>query len=168
MTPSAGCSMVCMPISTPRTKLKCETKAQKHKPYDWAREGTIENLRMVNEFLIEKDMAGYLFGGCLTKRLPRKDIDVFVDYYLEDSEDKGYRTLGIDWWINNYERSFPPEGENVMGIVIRLPFLCKEYQRKESGGLYLPKEFIKNHPRCQLTKALYSDTEINKVEGSRE
>jgi hypothetical protein len=155
MSPSIGCTLIRQ--TAPAHRLECRVEKQTHIPYDWALPGTLENLARVNEFLKEKQQAGYLFGGCLNKRLPRKDIDVFLEYELEDTKNKGYKTLGVDWWVKDYSEG-GAVGKNVNGIIARLPCQIRDYEANESGGLLLPKKYLQEHPRSQLVRILYTSS----------
>lgn len=162
MSSSAGC--ILLPRSEPRAWCRIETK--RHEPYDWALPGTLENIARVDEFLKEREINGYLFGGCLDKRLPRKDIDVFLELNLDNSSDGGYKTLGVDWWFKDYSE-WGAVGENVNGIVARLPTSKENYLKKEAGGLLLPEYYLEEHPRSQPTKILYTSSELKNLRGEK-
>ena len=148
---------------TQRMENVCENIQKVHEPYEWALEGTLENLKRVDQYLKEKDQWGYLFGGCISKKLPRKDIDLALEYYLDDTPTHGYKTLGVDWWFLEEYRPFTAKNTN--GIITKVSFSLQEYQRKEEGGIILPKNFIQVHPRSKLIKLLYPKTDLKELKG---
>lgn len=161
----SSCS--CRLIAAPILEQRCEPiiTISKHEPYEWALPGTLENLARVNDFLKEKRKSGYLFGGCLKKRLPRKDIDVFIEYDLE-GPNCGYKTLGVDWWIRTYGAGYDV-GENVNGIKVELGRSDREYHFKNGGGLLLPKDYLQEHPRSKLVRLLYSREDLQNLKGDK-
>ena len=160
---SIGCILLTNHSTRQVHQHKCITEKKIHPPYEWALPGTLENLAKVNEFLKEKSRSGYLFGGCLNKRLPRKDIDVFSEYDLE-GPNCGYKTLGVDWWIREYSAGYDM-GKNVNGIIAELGRSDKDYHFKDGGGLLLPKNYLLSYPKSNLTKLLYSKSELQELKG---
>ena len=149
-------------------RIECVQKQiqKTHDPYEWALEGTLENIGKVDEFLREKDIRGYLFRGCLEKELSRKDIDVLLEYCLEDTLEKSYKILGVDWW---YPESYRPMiGINVNGITTEVFRTRDHYQQKETGGLILPKKFIQENPKSELIELLYSPSDSKQLKGGDE
>lgn len=128
-----------------------------HERYPWAIEGTIKNLQKVNNFLIERELKGYLFGGCLDKKLPRKDIDIALETCLDPkSENRGYGTLGIDWWYLDENSSV--FARNLNHILVMLDTRIQDYIQKESG-LLLPKSCLEEDTNS-LTRILYTQKQL--------
>ena len=149
------CTNRIITTNTPRLVLETKIISQKHEPYEWALPGTLENLGKVDEYLLQRGRVGYLFGGCLNKNLPRKDIDVWIEQDLDSPERNcGYKILGVDWWINPYPGA--SEAQNVNGIKVEMDRPDQNYAPKGRMGLLLPTGFIIEHPRSKLIKLLYS------------
>lgn len=158
-------SCTCQLLAIPRLEIRCQTITKTHKPYEWALEGTLENLKIVDEFLKSENLRGYLFGGCLRKRLPRKDIDVML---YPSSKNPAYKTLGVDWWYSENTSGPDPIITNVNNITTKLEEYNYNYGDKQDKGLLLPNKFIREHPRSRLVKLLYKFSDLHQLKGGEE
>jgi len=81
----------------------------------------------------EKGVARMLIGGCLTKRFPRKDIDVIINY--TSNLPIWFKDFEVDWWIYDSELKY---AWNTHGIKIHGGKKFEQRVQNKTPGLFLP------------------------------
>lgn len=108
----------------------------RHSAYEWARPGTLENIKFVHNYLVNMRIVGVLFGGCIRGELPRKDIDVAV----VANSGVSYKDVGVDWWMIDLSRRDYAKNTNGLFVPAGDYILALESSGK-SSGLITPKDY---------------------------